>query len=60
MKYQIVAVFPSGIRSTVERHSSLSRAQAAVRAMDLANRHDLAEGYGFPYGVPTYEIIQAG
>lgn len=60
MKYQIVAVFPSGIRSTVERHTSLARAQAAVRAMDIANRHDLAEGYGFPYGVPTYVIVQAG
>ena len=55
-KYEIWACFPDGIEARVERHSSLKRAQNAIDAMNIANAHDIADGYGFPHGVPVYEI----
>ena len=57
--FQIWASFPDGTTAKVEAHTSAKRAQAAIDAMDNANRRDLAEGYGFPHGVPTYSIREA-
>jgi hypothetical protein len=55
-KFEIWAKFEDGVEAKVETHKSLKSAQAAVDAMNNHNRNDLACGYGFPHGVPTYEI----
>lgn len=55
-KFQIWATFPDGIRVKVESHKSMKAAQAAVDAMNHKIQNDLAIGYGFPHGVPTYSI----
>ena len=55
-KFEIWASFPDGIEAKVETHTSAKRAQIAIDAMDNANRRDIAEGYGFPHGVPKYSI----
>lgn len=55
-RFEIWAAFEDGITAKVETHKSVKRAQAAIDAMDNQNRRDIAEGYGFPHGVPTYFI----
>lgn len=55
-KFTIYANFENGMKVRMEAHKTLRSAQAAVDAMDAHNRNDLAQGYGFPYGVPTYTI----
>lgn len=55
-RFEIWAKFPDGLEARVEVHTSLRRAQSAVDAMSHANQRDLAEGYGFPHGVPEYVI----
>ena len=34
----------------------MKSAELAVDAMNSKNLNDVAQGYGFPYGVPTYSI----
>lgn len=55
-KFEIWATFENGKTVKVEVHKSLRSAQAAIDAMNNRNRNDLAEGYGFPCGVPSYSI----
>ena len=55
-KFEIWATFEDGIEAKVETHKTIKSAQAAIDAMNHQNRRDLAEGYGFPHGVPTYTI----
>ncbi len=55
-KFEIWAKFEGGLEVKVEIHKTLKSAQAAVDAMNRANRNDLAEGYGFPHGIPAYII----
>ncbi len=54
--YEIWAEFPDGGEVKIESWKSLKRANSAVEAMSRDDRHDIAEGYGFPHGVPTYSI----
>lgn len=54
--FEIWALFENGMEVKVETRKSLKSAQAAIDAMDRANLNDIAEGYGFPYGVPAYII----
>lgn len=54
--YEIWAEFPDGVEAKIESWKSLKRANSAVDAMNHANQCDLAEGYGFPHGVPVYSI----
>ena len=54
--YEIWAEFPDGVEAKIESWKSLKRANSAVDAMNHANQRDLAEGYGFPHGVPVYRI----
>lgn len=54
--YEIWAKFPDGVEVKIESWKSLKRANSAVDAMSHADQRDLAEGYGFPHGVPTYSI----
>lgn len=58
-RFEVWAIFPDGIETRVETHKSLKSAAAAVSAMDHENERDLAEGYGFPHGVPQYIIVKA-
>lgn len=55
-RFEIWATFPDGIEAKVECWKTLRQASSAVYAMNHANRCDIAEGYGFPHGVPTYSI----
>lgn len=55
-KFEIWATFENGKSVKVEVHKNLRSAQSAVDAMDHKNRIDLACGYGFPCGLPTYSI----
>lgn len=55
-KFEIWANFPDGISVKVETHSNIKSAQNAIDAMNNSNKNDIAEGYGFPHGVPTYTI----
>ena len=55
-RFEIWAEFTDGIETKVETHKNVKRAQNAVDAMNAENRRDLAEGYGFPHGVPAYTI----
>ena len=57
-KFEVWARFEDGIQAKVETHTSLMRAQNAIDAMNNQNRHELAEGYGFTHGIPTYYIIE--
>lgn len=54
--FEIWARFEDGIEVKVETHKNLKCAQNAIDAMNNHNRNDVAYGYGFPHGVPTYEI----
>lgn len=54
--FEIWAIFPDGIKAKVETHKNIKNAQDAIDAMNNSNRRDLAEGYGFPHGVPCYII----
>lgn len=58
-RFEIWASFEDGITVKVETHKSAKRAQIAIDAMDNANERDIAEGYGFPHGVPAYYIKEA-
>ena len=58
-RYEIWAEFPDGVEAKVECRESLKQASSAVDAMNHANQCDLAEGYGFPHGVPTYSIRES-
>lgn len=55
-KFEVWAKFENGKEAKVEVCKTLKSAQNAIDAMNAHNKHDLAVGYGFPYGVPTYEI----
>lgn len=55
-KIEIWAQFEDGLEVKVEIHKNLKTAQNAIDAMNNNNRNDLAAGYGFPHGVPTYII----
>ena len=55
-KFEVWAKFEDGIEAKVEIHKSFKAAQAAIDAMDNKNRNDLANGYGFPHGIPTYFV----
>lgn len=55
-RFEIWAEFPDGCKAKVESWKSLKQASNAVDAMNAANRNDIACGYGFPHGVPTYTI----
>lgn len=55
-KFEIWATFEDGLEVKVETHRTAKSAQAAIDAMNNRNRRDLAVGYGFPHGVPTYSI----
>ena len=55
-KFEIWATFENGMAVKVEIHKTKKSALSAIDAMNAHNRHDLAVGYGFPYGVPTYTI----
>ena len=55
-RYEIWATFEDGITARVESHKSMRNAEAAIGAMEHMNRADLADGCGFPHGVPTYSI----
>ncbi len=57
-RYEVWACFPDGIKAKVESHASRKSARNAVDAMNSANRHEVAEGYGFPHGVPSYVIVE--
>lgn len=56
IRYDIYATFENGVSTKVERHTKLANAQSAVDAMNIHNKHDIEQGYGFPYGVPKYTI----
>ena len=55
-RFEIWATFPNGKSVKVETHKSEKNAQIAIDAMDRHNQYELSIGYGFPHGVPTYEI----
>ena len=55
-KFEIWAEFENGMTAKVETHKSMRNAESAVDAMNCKNANDVAQGYGFPYGVPTYSI----
>lgn len=55
-KFEIWASFEDGIEVKVETHKTMRCAQSAIDAMEHANKLDIAEGYGFPHGVPVYSI----
>lgn len=55
-RFEIWATFENGKEVRMETHKTMKSAQAAVDAMDNRNQRDLAEGYGFPCGVPAYSI----
>ena len=55
-KFEIWATFEDGLEVKVETHRTAKTAQTAIDAMNNRNRRDLAVGYGFPHGVPTYSI----
>lgn len=55
-RFEIWAKFEDGIEAKVEVHKNRRAAQAAIDHMNASNQNDLAAGYGFPHGVPTYEI----
>ena len=46
----------NGMTAKVETHKRMKNAENAVDAMNCRNRADIAQGYGFPCGVPTYSI----
>ncbi|MCQ2507277.1 MAG: hypothetical protein MJ097_00650 [Dorea sp.] len=55
-KYEIWATFENGMTVKVESHRSERSAQNAIDAMNHHNCIEVANGCGFPYGVPTYSI----
>lgn len=55
-KFEIWACFPDGIKAKVESCANREYAQSAVDAMNIVIRHELTEGYGFPHGVPNFEV----
>ena len=55
-KFEVWAIFPNGKEVKVETHTVKRNAQIAIDAMDRHNQYELSIGYGFPHGVPTYEI----
>lgn len=55
-KFEIWATFEDGLVVKVEAHKTAKNAQTAIDAMTNRDRRDLAVGYGFPHGVPTYSI----
>lgn len=55
-KFEIIATFENGKSVKVETHKTLRSAKNAIDAMNAHNANELAAGYGFPYGVPTYSI----
>lgn len=57
-KFEVWAKFEDGLQTKVETHTSIYRAQCAIDAMNNNNRRELAEGYGFTHGIPTYYIIE--
>lgn len=54
--FEIWATFKDGLIVKVETHKTERSAKAAIDAMIISNQHDIKEGYGFPHGVPSYEI----
>lgn len=58
IRYDIYATFENGASVKVECHTKLANAQSAVDAMNIHNKHDIEQGAGFPYGVPTYSILK--
>lgn len=55
-KFEIIATFENGKSVKVETHKTMKSAQNAIDAMNAHNAVELANGCGFPYGVPTYSI----
>lgn len=55
-RYEIWALFETGIKTKVETHKTFESAKASVDAMNHHNEYELSIGYGFPHGVPKYEI----
>ena len=55
-KFEIWATFENGLTVKVETHKSKEAAQSAIDAMNNHIKNDLAVGYGYPYGIPTYTI----
>ena len=55
-RYEIWATFEDGIEAKVEEHKTVKEAEAAIRIMNRQNEYELKIGYGFPHGVPVYEI----
>lgn len=55
-RFEIWATFENGMTAKVETHKRMKSAELAVDAMNCKNLNDVAQGYGFPCGVPTYSI----
>lgn len=55
-RYEIWATFEDGLTAKVEIHKTLKNAKLAIDAMNHHNQYELSIGYGFPHGVPVYEI----
>lgn len=55
-RFEIWAEFENGMTARVETHKRMKSAQNAVDAMNSKNLVEVAQGCGFPYGVPTYTI----
>ena len=55
-RFEIWATFENGMSAKVETHKRMKSAELAVDAMNSKNLNDVAQGYGFPYGVPAYSI----
>lgn len=55
-KFEIWASFPDGLNVKVETHKNIKAAQNAIDAMNNSNKREIAEGYGFPHGIPSYSI----
>lgn len=60
-KVEIWARFEkAGIEIYMETARNAEAAEIAIRAMNNRNKNDLAEGYGFPMGVPQYFVRPNG
>lgn len=55
-KIQIWARFEDGLEVKIEIAPNMKAAQSAIDAMNHSDQRDLAEGYGFPHGLPEYFI----
>lgn len=60
-KVEIWARFEkAGIERYMETARSIEAAESAIGAMNNRNKNELAEGYGFPMGVPEYFVRPNG